>query len=377
MLKGEGPLHDNRGGTVGSGSWAWAILRCGKRNIGYIFTDNLRSQKPIHTELLSLFAATFGHLCSLKMTQEALQKSEERFRELWENAPVAYHTLNADGIITSVNKTEATMLGYKQKEMIGRQIFNFILPQQRREAKKRYLRKIAGIKVPKAGNRIYLRKDGTPIMVSVEDRPERDDLSGKIIGMRTTLTDITTQKKAEEIIKRLAYNDALTGLPNRLLFNERLAYELARAKRMKRRIAVMLLDLDYFKRINDSLGHEAGDRLLKRVGERLTGLLRKSDTVSRMSGDEFLILLPEIKTADNAEAIARKIILTIAEPIKLNGDMLHVTASIGITIYPQDGMSKETLLKNADTAMYTAKKAGRNIWKRFIRPKVIDQTSRR
>ncbi|MFA5394016.1 MAG: sensor domain-containing diguanylate cyclase [Candidatus Ratteibacteria bacterium] len=359
----KGILRNNLGAVVGKGEWACAVLWCGKKSIGYITVDNLLSQKPINTRLLILYASTFGHLCSLKKTQEALQKSEERFRELWENAPVAYHTLDTNGIITDVNKTEAAMFGYKQKEMISHSIFDFIVPQQRREAKKRFLRKIAGKSLSEARNRTYLRKNGTPIMVSIEDKLDRD-ASGQIIGMRTTLTDITNQKKEEEVIRRLAYNDTLTGLPNRILFNEHLDYEMARAVRRKQKFAVMLLDLDYFKRINDTLGHGTGDRLLKHVGERLVSLLRKSDTVSRMSGDEFLLLLPEMENAKNAQAIARKIIITMAEPFSFNGYVLHITASIGIALYPRDGLDAETLIKNADTAMYAAKKT-RNAWKRF------------
>ena len=256
------------------------------------------------------------------------------------------------------------MLGYRPQEMLGRPIFDFILPGQRANARQRFRDKIAGRKVGRAGNRVYLKKDGTPIIVAIEDNYECDQ-SGRVVGVRTAMVDVTDQKEAEETIKRLAYTDSVTGLPNRLLFNERLALEMARAARKKSKFAVMLLDVDHFKRVNDSLGHAVGDRLLRQIGVRLAGLLRKSDTVARMGGDEFLVLLPHLECVRDARTIADKILASVAEPFPFDGSDLRVTTSIGLTVYPHDGRDGETLLKEADIAMYRAKKAGRNNWQRF------------
>lgn len=362
VLQKKGPLYDNKGMTVGKGTWACSVLWSGKNTIGYMITDNLFFGKPINTRLLALYAATFGHLYSLKKTKEFLAKSEERYRELWDDAPVAYHTLDTKGIITRVNKTEAMMLGYKQEEMVNRPIFDFILPKQRREARRRFSLKIAGKPCSKADNRIYLRKDGTSLIVSIEDKLERD-YSGRITGMRTTMVDITEQKNAEKIVNRLAYNDPVTGLPNRIYFNDRLAGEIRCAERSHHKFALILLDLDYFKRINDTMGHIVGDKLLKEAGRRLSALLRKGDTVARMGGDEFLILLPDAQTMRDIRAIAQKILSALSMPVSLGDRILNTTASLGVVFFPVDGRDGETLLKNADIAMYEAKKAGRNTWR--------------
>jgi diguanylate cyclase (GGDEF)-like protein/PAS domain S-box-containing protein len=172
--------------------------------------------------------------------------------------------------------------------------------------------------------------------------------------------DITERKRAEEQITRLAYHDALTGLPNRALFKDRLSQALAGARRRDRPLAVLFLDLDHFKLINDTLGHNVGDSLLQEVGKRLTSCLRGDDTVARVAGDEFTILLGEISQPEVAGRIAQKVIENLARPTPVDGHELYVTASLGVALYPTDGEDGDTLLKNADAAMYRAKELGRN-----------------
>jgi diguanylate cyclase (GGDEF)-like protein len=179
------------------------------------------------------------------------------------------------------------------------------------------------------------------------------------------LNDVTERRQHEDTIHHLAYHDALTGLPNRVLLDDRLGQALASASRTGTRGALMILDLDRFKDINDSLGHSMGDLLLRAVGERLTGLLRKSDTVSRMGGDEFVLLLPSIASAESAAVSAAKIVAAFNKPFICNGHILSVTASIGIADFPDDGGDAETLLKNADIALYRVKEAGRNDFQRY------------
>ncbi|MDR3581314.1 MAG: diguanylate cyclase [Oryzomonas sp.] len=211
------------------------------------------------------------------------------------------------------------------------------------------------------------RKDGATLfydgsMSAILDKQD------KLAGFVLMLDDITERRQREDTIHHLAYHDALTGLPNRVLLNDRLCQALASASRTGTRGALMLLDLDRFKDINDSLGHSMGDLLLKAVGERLTGLLRKSDTVSRMGGDEFVLLLPTIASTESAAVTAAKIVAAFNKPFVCNGHILSITASIGIADFPDDGEDAETVVKNADIALYRVKEAGKNAFQRYTTP---------
>ena len=174
--------------------------------------------------------------------------------------------------------------------------------------------------------------------------------------------EIVDRKKAEEAIKYMAHHDALTGLPNRRLFNERISLEISRSQRNNQKIGVMLFDLDHLKNVNDSFGHSVGDLLLQSVGQRLLGLLRKSDTVARMGGDEFLLILPEMKQSQDAVLTAERILSALSTPFLLDGNQINITTSIGIVFFPDDGSEVDDLIKKADIAMYKAKEKGGNIY---------------
>jgi diguanylate cyclase (GGDEF)-like protein len=191
------------------------------------------------------------------------------------------------------------------------------------------------------------------------------DKQGELMGFVLMFNDVTERRLYVDTIHHLAYHDALTGLPNRALLNDRLDQALASYGRNKAGGALMIMDLDRFKDVNDSLGHSMGDLLLKAVSERLKWLLRKSDTVSRMGGDEFVLLLPTISSEQSAAMTAAKIVTAFREPFICNGHTLNVTASIGIADFPEDGEDAETLLKNADIALYRVKEHGRNNFQRF------------
>jgi diguanylate cyclase (GGDEF)-like protein len=173
------------------------------------------------------------------------------------------------------------------------------------------------------------------------------------------IEDITERKKYEEKIQQMAFHDSLTGLPNRKLFSDRLGIVLAQAKRNKKKVGIVMLDLDNFKDVNDTLGHDVGDTLLKAVAERLSVILRKSDTVARFGGDEFVLIFPDMEAIEEAIQVVQKIIDRFNKPFLIDTHQLVVTTSIGIAVYPNDGMDEEILMKNADIAMYQAKQAGR------------------
>jgi diguanylate cyclase (GGDEF)-like protein len=183
-----------------------------------------------------------------------------------------------------------------------------------------------------------------------------------VVGAIGLIRDITQRKMAEQQIEYQAYHDALTGLANRRLFQEHLTLALALAQRRRKVVAVLFLDVDHFKVVNDSLGHTVGDELLKQIAARLKAAVREGDTVARVGGDEFTIVLQDLQRKDDAAIVAEKVLGTIAQPLEITGHRLYVTASIGITTFPEDGEDAETLIKNADNAMYRAKADGRNTY---------------
>jgi diguanylate cyclase (GGDEF)-like protein len=192
-------------------------------------------------------------------------------------------------------------------------------------------------------------------------------LNRMVINLQDTMTsrdellyEVKQRKQAEEKIQQIAYHDSLTGLPNRELFSDRLSIALTQAQRNKKEVGIAMLDLDNFKDVNDTLGHAAGDLLLKATAERLSAALRKGDTVARIGGDEFALILPELKGVEDAIQVAQKIVDGFRKPFLIDTHQLVVTTSIGIAVCPNDGTDEGILLKNADIAMYQAKQAGRD-----------------
>jgi len=201
--------------------------------------------------------------------------------------------------------------------------------------------------------------DGTVHWIANRAQVHRDAKSGRAIRIVGVGMDLTDRKIAEQRIAHMAHHDALTGLPNRVLLRDRIQQAIAQAHRNQLQLAVLFIDLDHFKNINDSLGHQVGDRLLQAVASRILACVREGDTVSRVGGDEFVIVIPAIESSGDASSVAGKILEVLGDVFHLHGNDLHVAASIGISLYPSDGGDAETLMRNADTAMYHAKDSGR------------------
>lgn len=296
-----------------------------------------------------------------KRAEEALRESEERYRTLFEDSRDAVYITTRDGKFVDANQSCLALFGYTREEMTRVRAGELYVDPADADRFQQEIEQTGAVRDYEVKLR---KKDGTE-MDCLFTAAVRRAVDGTVIGYQGIIRDVTEQKRAEQTIKEMAYHDALTGLPNRTLFNDRLGVALAHARRSQHKLAVMLMDLDLFKEINDRLGHTVGDELLQAVGERLAGVLRESDTVCRMGGDEFLLLLPGLARTEHAGHVAERILEAIRKPFVLAGQELHITTSLGIAIYPEDGEDDETLVKNADVAMYYAKEKGRDNYQRY------------
>ena len=280
---------------------------------------------------------------------------ETLFQDTMEAVQVGIFILQ-DQCFKFVNPHMAALLGYAVDELIGVMgPLDVVAPEYQGIVYEQMALRAAGV-AGKGYEVTVVRKDGSTFPAMVQGSPARIGGRPASVG---TLFDISTQKAAEQRIRELADYDVLTGLPNRRLLRERFALIQAAAERDNAELAVIFLDLDHFKRVNDSLGHSVGDELLCEVARRLGSVVRRVDTLARLGGDEFIFAMPGFHTAAAAD-VARRLIDVFARPFEVAGHELTVTPSLGISIYPHDGDDLETLLRNADTAMYRAKEVGRN-----------------
>jgi len=299
-----------------------------------------------------------------KRAEEALRQSEEKYRTILEDIEEGYYEVDLAGNFTFFNDSLCKIQGYTRDELMGMNNREYMDKETVKRVYKIFNTVFRTGKGAKIHDWHIIRKDGSKRAVEASVSLIRD-AEGKKTGFRGVIRDITERKRAEEELQYTATHDALTGLPNRALFNDRLSLALTQADRNKKKLAVMLLDLDYFKDVNDTMGHSMGDQLLRVVGNRLTELLRKGDTVARVGGDEFLLLLSEIARIKDANIIAQKILETFRKPFVLDDHEIMITTSIGIAIYPDDGADAHTLMKHADVAMYRAKDKGRDNFQRY------------
>ncbi|HUL77208.1 MAG TPA: EAL domain-containing protein [Vicinamibacteria bacterium] len=295
-----------------------------------------------------------------RRAEGALRGSEERFRRLLESAPDAMVIVDHEGRIVLVNAQTDRLFGYQRAELLGQPV-DLLVPEHiraRHEAQRATYFKDPRTRPLGVSRELFARrKDGWEFPVEISLSPLQTEEGVLVLS---AIRDIGDRKRTEEKIRSLAYHDALTGLPNRLLFGDRLALAVAQAHRYRQKLAVLFLDLDRFKLVNDSLGHRLGDQLLRAVAERIKACVREGDTVARLGGDEFTLLLPAVSDAGDGLSVAQKILAALRPPYELDGNKLSAAASIGLCLYPEGGLDAERLLKNADLAMYRAKEAGRD-----------------
>jgi len=346
-IAGTAGLHAGFGIPVKAGDEIVAVLE--------FFVRESRREDAHLTSTVSSVAAQLGSVIQRKRMEAALRHRESELRAIIEAEPECVKIMSADGILLQMNAAGLAMIEARAEEVIGKPMWQLLTPEYRepfRQFAKNVLRgekgkiefEIVGLKGTHRWletHAVRLLDDGAPMLLSVT-------------------RDITERKLAERRLSYLAHNDHLTGLPNRMQFIERLEQAMADADHDERLVGIVFLDLDRFKYINDSLGHEAGDILLQELAMRLSGAVRRGDTIARFSGDEFALVLADMAHVDDATQVAQKILDVFKQPFRISGRELFLTASLGITLYPFDDRDASGLLRNADVAMYRAKESGRN-----------------
>ena len=304
------------------------------------------------------FTAFLRDISERRRAQEELEKREQRFRALVEKSWSGVALLDPDLAFCYSGASTERLLGYTEDDLAGTSFLAYIHPRERETMRELFGALAAGEAYESQAELRFRHRNGMWIWLEAfaQNMLHEPSVGAIVINYR----DVTQRKATEKQLEYQAYYDALTGLPNRLLFRDRVVNAIAQAQRNRRGVAVMYLDLDHFKLVNDGLGHSLGDALLSEVAGRLQGCVRASDTISRLGGDEFTILLIDTSSSEAIAGVARKILQSLAHPFRVEGHELFVTASIGISVFPGDGDEVETLLKSADSAMYRAKELGRN-----------------
>ena len=285
---------------------------------------------------------------------QALGDSEERFRTLVETSSDWIWEVDARGVYTYASPKVQDLLGYAPEKVVGKTPFDFMPPEEAERVGRLFAESVAAQRPFERLENVNLRKDGRRVVLETSGVPVFDH-EGGLAGYRGVDRDITERIKAQEKLHYLAYHDELTGLPNRTLLIDRLGQTVLEAGRRGRRAAVLCLDLDRFKFVNETLGHDAGNALIKSVARRLLECVRPGDSVARLEGDEFAMVFADVAQPDDAYRVLHRIKERFALPLAVDGHNLFVTLSIGVALYPLDGADADTLLRNAEAAMYQAK----------------------
>jgi diguanylate cyclase (GGDEF)-like protein/PAS domain S-box-containing protein len=303
-----------------------------------------------------------------------LAHSEHRFRGAFDNAPLGLALIGRDNRFVRVNRALCRLLGTDAGELIGADQAAFGEPGDNAIEKEYQQDLLTGRSDAVQYERRYRSRDGRVVwaLVSATLMPANEEPQHFLVQ----INDLTERKRAEEELERLAHHDALTGAANRILLNEEVEHEIAVARRRRSRLAVVFIDLDYFKHINDSLGHEAGDTVLKETAARLSRTVREIDIVGRMGGDEFVVVLSEVRDAQDVLVLTEKLKIECGRPLRFDGHEVRLAVSMGISLFPDDAQDFRTLLRFADSALYQAKSEGRNNVQ-FYRPELTAQMEMR
>jgi diguanylate cyclase (GGDEF)-like protein/PAS domain S-box-containing protein len=350
-LKGESELFDTEFRIRSSdGQWKWLHAR------GRV-TDRGGDGRARHV------SGTVADIDERKRAEAALAEREQRFRDVVEASGEFVWETDAQWRYTFLSERVEAVLGYSRAELLGRRPHDFMpLGEPRAVDEWLAVRALEGEPFRDLLHRM-ITKSGAVIWLSASAVPVHD-AEGRFAGWRGTGADVTARKRAEARIEELTTRDALTGLPNATLLADRAGQAILTAARNRTQVALLCIDLDRFKLVNDSLGHRAGDALLRAVAERLGGLAHGEGTLARLGGDD-LVLLQAIKSVEEAGALAQRILGVLSRPFTVDGKTLNVSASIGISLYPNDGRDFVELLKNADAALYHAKESGKGTWRLF------------
>lgn len=336
-----------------------------KKPLGFLTLDLSKTKGPAYENMQAIISTALKN----ELQIEALKKAEERFSDiahstsnwLWETDENLNFIYSSDSVLEAI--------GYSSDEIIGKKIISYSLADNYEF----YVRMLSKESL-RHTECWYKHKNNKVVCLSISALPTIKD--GNFIGYRGEFKDITDQKLQEEKINQLAYTDVLTGLPNRAMFQDHLENTIKNSKEHNHKFALMFLDLDKFKYINDSLGHEAGDKLLISISKILKKATRSNDIIARLGGDEFTIIIPCITSDEELITIADRVVKHLAKPIDLEMKVVHITVSLGISIFPHDGTDSTTLLKNSDNAMYQAKSFGRNRYV-FYDKKLEEQNAKR
>jgi diguanylate cyclase (GGDEF)-like protein/PAS domain S-box-containing protein len=303
--------------------------------------------------------ALAGEMIERLKAQQAELIAAQKLRMHVERTPLGVIEWDRDYRVTTWNPSAVAIFGFTEEEALGRSATDLIVPASGAVALEAMWRELT---VTRDGSKIGMEnvtRSGRTINCEWYNTPLVDP-GGRIVGFASLVQDVTERLNTERTIHYMAHHDALTGLPNRRLMQDRLHQAIVHARRHQRHVGVLFLDLDRFKLLNDTLGHDSGDQILKDVARRLVACVREVDTVSREGGDEFVVVLPDLEHPENARIVADKILREFARPFDVGGHEVHITTSIGISHYPNDSTDAGNLLKNADSAMYQAKDSGRN-----------------
>ena len=310
-----------------------------------------------------------------KNIEESLRQSEEKYRSILENIQEAYFEVDLTGNFTFFNDSLCRLTGSSRQELAGANYRDFSDTETSENVFQAF-NKIYKTKEPNEGlDWLIIRKDGIKRYIEASVSLKQDS-SGNRTGFKGIIRDITERKHIEKELENMATHDILTGLPNRLMFSQLLNHAIQAARRYQRQFAVLFIDLDRFKIINDTMGHEAGDQMLREIADRFRQSLRAVDVVSRLGGDEFIILIEEVNELNQIATLAKKILASTMKPVVILDNECRVTASIGISIFPIDGEDDQTLMKNADIAMYFAKEEGKNNYQ-FYSKEIKTQSTER